>query len=458
LDCLTRKFMFYKKNASMIKKYRGSEMKIFWSIVTLLITALKLRVRKNDRAPVARFALMTDMHYYPASLINPQSKAYKEYLIKDAKLTLESGAVIKAAISDMIKHKVEFVILAGDVSNEGEKLAHIELANMLKVFTKNKIKVFITPGNHDINNNLAAEFLSDSPRKIDTVDEKEFRKIYKNYGFNRAYSTDKETLSYCADIKPKLKIILIDANQYKACSPKPVPDGILSEDTIAWAENEIRLAIENGNRIIGVMHHGLLEHFPDQGKTFSAFLVRDFQKIAARFAHAGLEFVFTGHLHAQDISSVMFDDHTIYDIETAALTSAPFAWRLLNLKIDELDIKTIYIEDIDFDYGENTPFREWAMSRVWQGLLQLESHFLRNHNGLNAEQTKIAAPYYARAFLAHFCGDEKPTDEDMQFYEKHRNNPNSPFYKIAQIFSSLWTDLPAGDNSLSIPLKKTKTR
>lgn len=201
------------------------------------------------------------------------------------------------------------------------------------------------------------------------------------------------------------------------------------------------------------MHHGLVEHFFDQGRTFSPFLVKDFELIGKRLAQAGLDFVFTGHLHAQDVSSASFEGVVIYDIETAALTSAPFAWRQLQLKKDELDINTVYIDDIDFDYGSELPFRKWAMKRVWNGLLELESYFLKHHNGLTEEQTKLVAPYYARAFMAHFCGDEAPSEEDIQFYEKHKSSPSSPFYKVANIFKALWTDTSTSDINLSIPLR-----
>jgi hypothetical protein len=250
-----------------------------------------------------------------------------------------------------------------------------------------------------------------------------------------------------------LNIITIDANQYKRNKDNPLPEGILSEASIKWAETEIRNSLSRGERIIGVMHHGLVEHFENQGKSFSAFLVKDFESIGRRLVEAGLDFVFTGHLHAQDISWATYNGKKIFDIETAALTSAPFAWRLCNLHKDELVIETKYIEAIDYDYGSDKPFREWAMKRVWDGLLELEAYFLKNHNGLNEEQTQLAAPYYARAFMAHFCGNERPRKEDTEFLEKHKNDPLSPYFEVARISSALWTDQPDSDNNLIIKLR-----
>jgi 3',5'-cyclic AMP phosphodiesterase CpdA len=427
-------------------------------LIVVFISIMKTEYKKMHRNSVTRFAVMTDMHYFPESLVNPHSLSFQDYLKQDAKLTLESGAVIKKAIGDMIRLKIEFVILAGDVTNEGEKVSHTELAGFLREFNENGIQVFITPGNHDINNPQAYNFMRDNPDRIATITPSDFEDIYNDYGFRQAFSRDENTLSYCAQIKPGLKIITIDANQYKFHKRNSIPDGILTEDTLQWAETLIKKAVDNGERMIGVMHHGLVEHFLDQGKTFNAFLVKDFEEIAERLARAGLEFVFTGHLHAQDVSSARYGNHTIYDIETAALTSVPFAWRLLRLMPDELDIETVYIDDIDYDYGSNLPFREWASEKVWKGLLELESFFLRSHNGLTEEQTKIVAPYYARAFMAHFKGNEKPEAEDIEFYEKHKSDPDSPFHKVARIFSALWTDSPEGDLNLSLPLRALKKR
>ncbi|MDP8220636.1 MAG: metallophosphoesterase [Candidatus Stygibacter frigidus] len=425
---------------------------ILFSIVMLMAALSVRKIHPKDKTHTM-FAVMTDMHYFSVSLINQQSLSYQVYLKQDAKLTLESGAVIKEAIHQMVKSEIEFVILAGDVSNEGEKLSHEELAGFLRVFEANGIKVFITPGNHDINNPQAYSFLRDIPERIETVTPREFETIYYDYGFRQAFSRDRTTLSYCAEIKPGLKIITLDANQYRFHKKNSIPNGVLTESTLQWAENLIRDAVVKGERMIGVMHHGVVEHFLDQGETFVAFLVKDYQEVGKRLAEAGLEFVFTGHLHAQDVSSARFDEHTIYDIETAALTSVPFAWRLLTLKPEEMDVETVYIEDIDFDYGSEKPFRTWASERVWKGLLELESFFLKSHNGLTEEQTKIVAPYYARAFMAHFKGNEKPGAEDIEFYEKHKSDPNSPFQKVARIFSALWTDQTESDLNLSIPLK-----
>ncbi len=425
-------------------------------VLYFFLACLKVDPDISDNIAETRFAVMTDMHYYPVSLVNSRSRSYLEYLKQDAKLTLESEAVIKAAIKDMIKRRVEFVVLAGDVTNEGERLSHEQLAILLKEFTANGIQVFITPGNHDINNGLAYSLLGDTPQKIDSITASDFEEIYYDYGFRQAYSRDTATLSYCTQIKPGLRIITLDASQYKEKAERPLPDGILNEETVRWAENMISKAVTHGDRILGVMHHGLVEHFHDQGKTFSAFLVKNYEEIGARLARAGLDFVFTGHLHAQDVSSAIYDGITIYDIETAALTSAPFAWRLLTLKPDELNIETRYIDDIDFDYGSELPFRQWAMKKVWNGLLELEAYFLKQHNGLSEEQTRIVAPYYARAFMAHFCGDENPDEEDIEFYEKHKSNPKSPFYNVARIFSALWTDTTSDDINLTIPLRKIK--
>ena len=137
--------------------------------VVLIMTALSMsKINLKDKNKT-RFAVMTDMHYFSVSLINQHSLSFRDYLKQDAKLTLESGAVIKSAIKQMIRSDIEFVILAGDVSNEGEKLSHEELAGFLNVFKVNGIKVYITPGNHDINNPLAFNFLRDIPERIYTV-------------------------------------------------------------------------------------------------------------------------------------------------------------------------------------------------------------------------------------------------------------------------------------------------
>lgn len=66
------------------------------------------------------------------------------------------------------------------------------------------------------------------------------------------------------------------------------------------------------------------------------------------FAQHNVKFVFSGHIHSQDVASYEGSNgKTIYDISTGSLTTYPCPYRNITLTDEEMVIKTEYIEDID---------------------------------------------------------------------------------------------------------------
>ena len=87
---------------------------------------------------------------------------------------------------------------------------------------------------------------------------------------------------------------------------------------------QIAEAKEAGDEIIGMMHHGIIEHFDGQATVFAPYVVEGYEEASQLFADAGLKYMFTGHFHAQDVAAMTTKDgNTIYDIMTGALVTAP---------------------------------------------------------------------------------------------------------------------------------------
>ena len=58
---------------------------------------------------------------------------------------------------------------------------------------------------------------------------------------------------------------------------------------------------------------------------------------------AGLRIMFTGHYHANDITSRIDGDKTLYDIETGSMVTAPIPYRIITIKGTDMNITTKYI-------------------------------------------------------------------------------------------------------------------
>ena len=108
-----------------------------------------------------------------------------------------------------------------------------------------------------------------------------------------------------------------------------------------WILNQIKEAKEAGDTVIGMCHHGIVEHFKGQADIFAPYLVEDYDTIANTLADAGMEYVFTGHFHAQDVATKTTPSgNKIMDIMTGSSVSYPSLIRYVEIDRDLDKIQT----------------------------------------------------------------------------------------------------------------------
>ena len=92
----------------------------------------------------------------------------------------------------------------------------------------------------------------------------------------------------------------------------------MTPEVLSWVEEQAAKAKADGQYLVGMMHHSALEHFKNQGVPGGGNLVvENYREISAKFADWGIKTIFTGHVHASDISEAVTDKGSkIYDIET----------------------------------------------------------------------------------------------------------------------------------------------
>ena len=101
--------------------------------------------------------------------------------------------------------------------------------------------------------------------------------------------------------------------------------------------------------MIGLQHHGMVPHFSMEPDLLPMYLVNDYERLAQVYADAGMDYIFTGHMHANDIAAVTTEaGNTLYDIETGSVVTYPSPARSVTLtrtvsegKVSEtMDVKT----------------------------------------------------------------------------------------------------------------------
>jgi len=112
-----------------------------------------------------KIAVVSDIHYMAASLLKNHAEngvAFQAYLDQDPKLIEFSDPIFKECMKQILAEKPDILLVPGDLTKDGEKVSKQELRKLMKQFDDNHIRVFVVPGNHDINNPEAAQYDGDN--------------------------------------------------------------------------------------------------------------------------------------------------------------------------------------------------------------------------------------------------------------------------------------------------------
>ena len=302
-----------------------------------------------------RIGVISDLHLFPKELGGEQGELFQEYLSGDRKMLIESERILDAAIERVLVEHPDIVLVPGDLTKDSERISHQMVAQKLQKLEDQGIEVFIINGNHDINNPDAVEFVTDEngvEKKVavETVLADEFIEIYDEFGYGQAIAQHEGSVSYVAQLKDGYRLIAIDTCSYGDTKEEQATEGYFREGLIDWVLEQIAEAKEAGDEIIGMMHHGIIEHFDGQATVFAPYVVEGYEEASQLFADAGLKYMFTGHFHAQDVAAMTTKDgNTIYDIMTGALVTAPSPVRYveINSKLDRFESRSEFIASIE---------------------------------------------------------------------------------------------------------------
>lgn len=279
----------------------------------------------------------TDIHYLGNDLTDGGA-AFKEYVASgDGKQLQYIDEIMDAFIYEIESEKPDILIISGDLTNNGEKESHVELAKKINVIEESGTTVYVIPGNHDISNPWARSFKGDKQYMTESINEKEFSEIYANFGYDEAISKDQTTLSYLAAPSENLWLLMLDTSKYKNNDDLGIPqtDGELSQDTLDWIKKGSALAREKGAKILTVMHHNILDHSEVVRKGFT---LNNSSETLDLFNENDLNLVLSGHIHVQDISSFKNGKDTQYDIATGSLAVNPHQYGIIKYSFENNSI------------------------------------------------------------------------------------------------------------------------
>jgi 3',5'-cyclic AMP phosphodiesterase CpdA len=401
------------------------------------------------------FAVLSDPHYFAPELGCDQA-SYKAESKTETKLTAESKAIFEAFISNLASDKVSALIIPGDLTNNGEKINHLQMKAMLERIEQSGKKVFVIPGNHDINNPFSYQYSGSTKTRIDNISPDEFKEIYKEFGYSEAFSSDPASLSYAANLDERTILLGIDGSRYKEYTNKDaISSGKVSDAAKSWILNTLTAAKKSNKKVIAFMHFGLVEHFGGQiaNPITANYILENYSEIRDLLADNGVKVVFTGHFHANDaVDGISSSSNHICDIETGSAITYPHSYRIVNLDYSKnlLSVDTKHIENVNYSTGGKS-FSEYSIERTKNGLV----------NFFNYNWTKIPREYpdslknllrtqFVEAVFAHYVGDEKISAEALAAAESLSNSSDMILKMIGVSIKSIYTDLAPSDNKFNV--------
>ena len=417
----------------------------------------RLRADVQGQFPALRMAIFSDPHCMAPSLLVNDGPAFQTYLAQDRKLLAQSHAILDAVVGQIALAQPQVVLISGDLTKDGEFISHQDVTNHLAQLKAAGAKVFVCPGNHDVNNPHAASYNGAVATPVPSISAADFAALYSEFGYGEALARDPNSLSYVAEPVPGLWLLAMDSCHYERnTNGAPYVGGYFDAPRLTWITNQLAAARSQGKFVLGMMHHGILEHYIGQKTLFPDYVLDDYLTVSQLFASYGMKIVFTGHYHSQDVVKATYGQNPLYDVETGSTVTYPCPYRILDLSAQgNLAIASHFITAINYDLG-GVDFPTFASNFLHNGMLGLSAYMLMAPPySLSQAQAQSLAPAMTEAFESHYQGDEgsRPISAQTQGTIAYlRSQGDAMSLLMANSLTVIFTDLPPADNNLTINL------
>lgn len=267
-----------------------------------------------------KLTFIADTHHYSKTL----GTSGRQYFLRagsDQKCLAETGDIIDAAFEKIAASDTDAVMIAGDVTNDGEKVSHCEFREKLERLAEKK-RVYIITATHDW-------CCDENPRRfrggivthdVETLAPDELRDFYYDFGPKDAvseYITHIGTCSYVVRLSDKVRLLALndDKNENNHAG--------FTEEHFQWIEAQLRQAEEDGCLVIGMEHHLLMPHISPL-ITGGSTCVANREYVASRLADAGLKYMFVGHSHIQNTTDFVSEKgNRLVEVNVGSLVGYP---------------------------------------------------------------------------------------------------------------------------------------
>lgn len=387
---------------------------------------------EREDEPLHEIVVATDMHYLAEELAGNRCQSFVQMTYgSDGRVLLYGWEVMDAFVEDMKEKRPDLVVLSGDLTLNGERASHEELASILRELDEEDIPVLVVPGNHDINNPNARRFSGTQSYLVESVSPEEFADIYADFGYVAADSRDPSSLSYLYKVDDSLWLLMLDSCQY---DPANLTGGMIQSGTYRWMEPILYEAWENDTEVITVTHHNLLEQSGVSDAFYDDCTIEHNEELLQMLSDNEVRLHLSGHLHLQHY----MEEDGVTEVVTGSLVMAPCGYGVVELYEDgsityhtqpvnvekwarENSYKNRDLADF-FDYSEDF-LREISYSHA---VRDLEKQNRQGILDLSEDEIQEMARFYAKLCVYYYGGrmyeirDEVEHDPARELWDRYQ--------------------------------------
>ena len=212
---------------------------------------------------VFKAAFLADIHYFSPTL-GTKGRAYELRSGSDQKCLAESGAVVDEAFRLLAEGDADCVCIAGDLTNDGERVSHDEMLARMKALNEKKPVYAITSTHDWCSDGRARRYRGgETFWDVETYGPEDLPELYRCFGEKEeiaSFRTSRGFDSRVFRLSDELRLIAVNDD----CDGEGGRSGY-SPAHLAWMTEQIKKARAEGAYVIAMEHH-LLLHAVGEGE------------------------------------------------------------------------------------------------------------------------------------------------------------------------------------------------
>ncbi len=285
--------------------------------------------------------IISDIHYYSKET-GVSGKAFEKENAKTPNDLYNCEQILSSLMDQLANDEPEIVLVSGDVTTKAEREAHNGVIKLLRSLKERGKKVYVITATHDFHDgDVTRKFVGDDVITVPAVKREELFDMYREFGPDEAIAVHEDSMSYIVQLCDGYRLFALnDDRNHKGASG-------FSDDLWSWIESQIADAKQNGQFIIPMTHHPMLSPSPFYKVIGGGNIMGEAERRIDEFTELGINYMFTGHTHMQDISYKYTDKNKVfYDITTAAAIGYPATFRYVTFdpKNGTIDVKSKDVE------------------------------------------------------------------------------------------------------------------